>query len=141
MLEKCAVAALLLALALPAAAIAQADQPTNSTASASAPDSALTSRLTSFFKQVLAGHVPSGNVSSQLKSGLTPQLISQIDGAFVSFGTFRRLDFVRQDSMQGYQRYHYTAVFDKGSQGIMFVLDSNGTIAGFFQDPGTNTGQ
>jgi hypothetical protein len=139
MLEKCAVAALLLALALPAAAIAQADQPTNSTASA--PDSALTSRLTSFFKQVVAGHVPSGNISPRLKSGLTPQLISQIDGAFASFGTFRRLDFVRQDSMQGYQRYHYTAVFDKGSQGIMFVLDSNGTIAGFFQDPGTNTGQ
>jgi hypothetical protein len=138
MLQKCAVAALLLALAQPAAAVAQADQPTNSTASA--PDSALTSRFTAFFKQVLAGHAPGGNISPQMKSGLTPQLISQIDGAFASYGTFRRLDFVHQDSLQGYQRYHYTAVFDKGSQGLMFVVDSNGTIAGFFQDPGTSSG-
>jgi hypothetical protein len=139
MLQKCAAAALLFALALPVAAAAQADQPMNATASA--PGSAMTSRFTAFFKQVLAGHAPSGDVTPQVKSGLTPQLIAQIDSAFTTFGTFRRLDFLRQDSLQGYERYHYTAVFDKGSQGVMFVVDSTGAIAGFFQDPGTSGSQ
>ncbi len=99
------------------------------------PDSALTARFTSFFSAVASGHAPGGNLTSQVKSGLTQQLIAQIDGGFNSFGHFRRLEFVRADSMQGYQRYHYRAVFDNGSQGVMFVTDSSGAIAGFFEDP------
>lgn len=101
--------------------------------SAPAPDSAQTSRFTAFFKTVLAGHVPSG-ISSQMRQGFTQQLLAQIDGAFAGLGKFRQLQFVRADSMQQYRRYHYRADFEKGSQPIMFVIDSNNTIVGFFND-------
>ena len=74
-------------------------------------------------------------MTPQVKSGLTKQLIAQIDSAFSSFGHFRRLEFVTADSLQGYQRYHYRAIFDSGTQGVMFITDSSGAIAGFFQDP------
>jgi hypothetical protein len=42
--------------------------------------------------------------------------------------------------MQGYERYHYLAVFEKGSRGFMFIVDSNGTIAGFFEDQNSASG-
>lgn len=79
--------------------------------------------------------MPSGNLSPKLKSGLTPQLFAQLRNSVSSYGTFRRLEFVSQDSVQEYQRYRYTAVFDNGSQGFMFVTDSSGDIVGFFEGP------
>ena len=99
------------------------------------PDSALTARFSSFFSDVLAGRVPSNNVSPQVRSGLTPQLLSQIRGSFASLGTFRQLQYVRQDAAQGYRRFHYSAVFENGNQGVMFVVDTSNTIVGFFEDP------
>ena len=94
---------------------------------------ATTTHFTSFFRSVLAGHTPSG-ISSAMRSGFTPSMKKQIDDSFASFGTFRHLQYVSQDSMQGYHRYHYLAVFDKGQPGVVFVTDSSGTIVGFFQD-------
>ena len=99
------------------------------------PDSSLTARFSSFFSDVLAGRVPSNNVSPQVRSGLTPQLLSQIRGSFASLGTFRQLQYVRQDAAQGYRRFHYSAVFENGNQGVMFVVDTSNTIVGFFEDP------
>ncbi|MBV8725484.1 MAG: hypothetical protein JO078_07695 [Candidatus Eremiobacteraeota bacterium] len=113
--------------AAPAAAPSSSPQPP--------PDPALTARFSNFLTQVLAGKMPSSNVSDEVKHGLTPQLLGQIRGSFASLGHFHRLEFVRQDSVQQYRQYHYRAVFDNGSQGVMFVVDSSGLIAGFFQDP------
>jgi hypothetical protein len=124
-------AALALTVAFPVVAAAQT-QPSSS--SVPAPDAAMSSRFTSFLTQVLNGHTPGGNVTQQVKTGLTPTLIAQIDSAFTPLGKFRQLQFVSADSLNGYRRYHYMAVFEKGSQGIMFVVDSSGAIAGFFQD-------
>lgn len=109
--------------------------PTPSSSPQPPPDPALTARFSSFLAQVLAGKMPSSNVSDEVKHGLTPQLLGQIRGSFASLGHFHRLEFVRQDSVQQYRQYHYRAVFDNGSQGVMFVVDSSGLIAGFFQDP------
>ncbi len=137
MLAKLVVAVLLCGLATSAAvpALAQPAPPTAPPAPESAPpDSAMTAHFTTFFTQVLGGHVPSGNISPQVKAGFTQQLLGQIDAAFAGLGKFRQLQFVRADTMQQYQRYHYLAVFENGSRGIMFVVDSNGTIVGFFQD-------
>lgn len=111
---------------------AQQPQPTP----APPPSSALTAAFSSFLSDVLAGRVPSKNVSPEVHSGLTPQLISQIRDNFAPLGTFRQLEYVRQDAAQGYRRFHYSAVFEKGNQGVMFVVDANNTIVGFFQDPG-----
>jgi hypothetical protein len=124
---------LLIALASSLALPVAAQEP--GAGSVPAPDGALTARFTSFFGAVASGHVPGGNLTAQVKSGLTQQLVNQIDSGYSSFGHFRRLEFVSADSMQGYNRYHYRAVFDNGSQGVMFVTDSSGTIAGFFEDP------
>lgn len=141
MFSKLAVAASLCGLALGAAAPALAQpapptsQPAPQSAPAPAPSSAQTAHFTTFFTQVLGGHVPSANMSSQMRAGFTSQLLSQVDGAFAALGKFRELQFVSADSMQQYTRYHYRAVFEQGSQGVMFVLDSHGTIVGFFQDP------
>lgn len=134
MFSKFLMAVVLAGLAIPLAPPAAAQEPPATAQPAPPPNSALTARFTSFFKNVLAGHTPSSGVTDQVKQGLTPDLLAQIDGTFASLGKFKKLQFVRQDSGQGYQRYHYTAMFDNGTQDVLFVLDSNGLIAGFFKD-------
>jgi hypothetical protein len=146
-LMKLALASLMLATTLAPALPAFADQgtqmtpapaPADTTPALPPPSSALTARFARFLTDVLAGRVPSSNVSQAVRNGLTPQLLAQIRGSFAALGTFRRLEYVRHDAMQGYQQYHYTAMFSQGSQGVMFVTDSSGAIAGFFQDPSAN---
>jgi hypothetical protein len=61
-------------------------------------------------------------------------MMSQVRSSFASLGAFVGLRFVKHDTSQGYQGYHYSAVFQNGSQPIAFVTDSSGTIVGFFQD-------
>lgn len=121
----------LLAVALPAARCVAADQPA---ASQTAPDSALTARFAAFLTGVLAGHLPATGVSDKMKAAFTPDLITQVDALFAPLGAFKSLQFVSQDGAQGFQRYHYIGVFDKGTQPLLFVLDSSGNIAGFFKD-------
>jgi hypothetical protein len=108
------------------------DQPTPK--EAGPPSGALTETFSAFFTDVLAGRVPSAGMSATMRSGLTPSMMSRIRGSFASLGQFVRLRFVKHDTNQGYQGYHYSAVFQNGSQPIVFVTDSNGTIVGFFQD-------
>ncbi|HVR46110.1 MAG TPA: hypothetical protein VMT95_05685 [Candidatus Binatia bacterium] len=136
MLSKLAVAALLCGATFGAVPSAPPPVPTSgpATPSAPAPTSKQTADFTSFFTTVLAGHVPGGNISSQMRQGFTQQLLGQIAAAFAGEGKFRELQFVSADTIQQYLRYHYMAVFENGSQGIVFILDSNGTIVGFFQD-------
>lgn len=135
LLRNLAILPVLLVAALFPARSAAADQPaTPATAAPAAPSSALTARFTAFLTDILAGRMPGTGLTDAMKTGLTPQLLSQIDSAFASLGTFQSLQFVRQDMLQGYQRYHYVAVFSKGSQPLLFVLDSSGNIAGFFRD-------
>ena len=69
-----------------------------------------------------------------MKSGLTQTLLAQIDSYYQAFGAFKSLQFLKVDTLQGYTRYHYAAVFDRSTQSVMFVTDSSGAIAGFFQD-------
>ena len=130
-LKRFAIVAVLTLAALPLAAAA--DPPAAS--QAVLPDSALTARFTTFLTDVLAGHLPATGVSDAVKSGFTPDLLAQVDSSFAALGVFQNLQYVSQDTMQGYQRYHYVAVFDKGTQPLLFVLDSNGDIAGFFKSP------
>jgi hypothetical protein len=97
-------------------------------------DPAKTARFEAFFTTVLAGQVPTQDVTEQMKDGFTPELVAQIDENLKPFGKFQKLQFVSEDSVGGYDRYHYTAIFDKGSRNFLFVLDSSGNIAGFFRD-------
>ncbi|HEV3090929.1 MAG TPA: hypothetical protein VGX91_05730 [Candidatus Cybelea sp.] len=97
----------------------------------SAPSAATTASFAAFVNDVMAGRVPS-NISDTMKAQSAG--LGQAKTALAQFGTFKRLDYVREDTMQGYHRYHYTAVFTKGSLGVIFVTDTNGTIDGFFQD-------
>ena len=90
--------------------------------------------FTAFFTELLAGKVPSVNLTPQVKAGLTPTVLTQIDGLYSNFGAFKSLQFVSSDTVQGYQRYHYKAIFEKSTQGVMFVTDASGAIAGFFVD-------
>ncbi len=108
------------------------DQPTPKEAGPAS--SSLTQTFSGFFTDVLAGRVPSANMSGTMRSGLTPSMLSRIRGSFSSLGAFVGLRFVKHDTTQGYQGYHYSAVFQNGSQPIVFITDSSGTIVGFFQD-------
>jgi hypothetical protein len=108
------------------------DQPTPK--EAGPPSGSLTQTFSGFFTDVLAGRVPSASMSATMRSGLTPSMMSRIRGSFTSLGAFVGLRFVKHDTTQGYQGYHYSAVFQNGSQPIVFVTDSSGTIVGFFQD-------
>jgi hypothetical protein len=102
-------------------------------AAQSAPSAAVTQVFTRFLSDVLSGHTPP-HISSTMQSQ-SSQLITGVKDTLGTLGTFHRLDYVRQESMQGYRRYHYRAVFDKGTRGLAFVTDANGTIVGFFEDP------
>jgi hypothetical protein len=113
------------ALALPAAA-------QQSPSSQTAPSAATTASFSTFLTDVLAGRLPP-DVSESMKSQ-SSQMLAQIKTAFAALGRFRHLEFAREDSMQGYSRYHYTALFEKGSQKLIFVTDSHGTIVGFGPD-------
>jgi hypothetical protein len=118
--------ALALGLAQPAAAapivIAQA----------AAPSDATTAAFTTFLTDILAGRVPP-NISQMMRSQ-SSAMLAQVKSTFASLGAFRKLQFLREESEQGYHRYHYTAVFEKGTKALAFVTDSNGTIVGFFED-------
>jgi hypothetical protein len=108
-----------------------ADQAGNTSA---APSPALTARFTGFLTDVLAGRLPATGVSDAVRSGFTQQLFAQVDGMFAPLGAFQKLQYVSQDTVEGYQRYHYVAVFAKGTQPLLFVLDAKGDIAGFFKE-------
>jgi hypothetical protein len=97
-------------------------------------DPAKTARFDTFFRSVLAGHAPTQGLTPAMQQALTPAALSQIDSLYATCGTFEKLQYVGEDSVQGYDRFHYAAIFDKGKQGVMFVLDSSGNIAGFFKD-------
>lgn len=99
-----------------------------------APDAALTSRFATFLTDVLGGSLPATGVTKEMTAAFTPEIIEQVQSNLSPLGAFKQLQFVREDDVQGYQRYHYNAVFAKGNQPLMFVVDSNGNIAGFFSD-------
>lgn len=103
-----------------------------------APPAAVTQGFTTFLQDVLAGKVPP-NISSTMRSQ-SSAMFSGVKAAFGPLGAFRKLIFVRQDTLQGYRRYHYTAVFEKDVQHVIFVTDSNGTIVGFFEDQPSSPG-
>jgi hypothetical protein len=105
-------------------------------APAASPDAALTARFSTFLTDVLAGSLPSTGISDAMKTAFTPSVVSQVQGLFGPLGSFQKLQYVREDAAQGYQRYHYTAVFEKGTAPLIFILDSSGNIAGFFKDQG-----
>ncbi|HEY1977939.1 MAG TPA: hypothetical protein VGG89_15405 [Candidatus Baltobacteraceae bacterium] len=97
-------------------------------------DPAKTAQFQAFFTTILAGQVPTKGVTPQMAQGFAPALVAQIDDNLAPFGKFQKLQYVSEDSVPGYDRYHYTAIFDKGSRNFLFVLDSSGNIAGFFRD-------
>ncbi|MGA8575565.1 MAG: DUF3887 domain-containing protein [Candidatus Cybelea sp.] len=132
MIHRIAIALALTTLAAPQYAIAQAS-PAPAPA-ASAPDSALTARFSAFLTDVLAGKLPSSGISETMKSKFTPDLISQVDNNLSPLGAFQSLQFVRKDNTQGFAQYHYVATFAKGTVPLIFVLDSDGNIAGFFKE-------
>lgn len=103
----------------------------------SAPSNGSTEVFTRFLTDVLAGHTPP-HVSSTLQQQ-SSQLISGVKQTLGTLGTFHRLEYVREESMQGYHRYHYRAVFEKGTRGLAWVTDSNGTVVGFMEDPTSNS--
>lgn len=95
------------------------------------PAASVTAGFTSFLTDVLAGRVPE-NIPDQMKSQY--EALGQVKTALAPLGAFHKLEFEREDSMQGYHRYHYTAVFAKGTRKVVFVTDSNGLVVGFFPD-------
>jgi hypothetical protein len=115
---------------------AMADPSTPAPAAVATPDAALTARFSAFVTDVLAGQLPATGVTDTMKTAFTPSVMGQVKTAFAPLGSFQKLQFTHEDSVQGYQRFHYIAVFDKGTQPVIFVIDSNQNIAGFFADQG-----
>lgn len=115
---------------------AAADQTTTAPTAAPTADPALTARFASFMSGILAGEFPASGVTDKMKAAFTPSAIDQVKTAFSPLGNFQKLEFTREDSVTGYTRFHYIAIFDKGTQPVIFVLDSNQNIAGFFADQG-----
>jgi hypothetical protein len=112
-----------------ATAEAQAASDTLAAAANAAP---VTARFTTLFASLLAGKVPVDEMTDAFRAAIVPT-IGAVGQLFAANGTFERLQFVSDDEVGGYHRYHYTAVFSGGNEPVMFVLDSDGRIAGFFK--------
>ncbi len=132
MIRRIAIVAILVAPGVPQYALAQASP--SPAPAASAADSATTARFTEFLTNVIAGKLPSTGLSQTMKTKFTPDLVKQVDANLAPLGAFQSLKYVRHDSAQGYQQYHYIATFAKGTLPLLFVVDSDGNIAGFFKD-------
>ena len=115
---------------------AAADQSSPVPAAASTPEPSLTARFATFIATVLAGQLPASGITDTMKTAFTPAIVEQVKTNFAPLGSFQRLQFTREDGAAGFQRFHYIAIFDKGTQAVIFVLDSNQNIAGFFADQG-----
>ena len=85
---------------------------------------------------VLAGQLSATGITDAMKTAFTPTIIDQVRTNFAPLGNFQRLQFTHEDGAAGFTRFHYIAIFDKGTQPVIFVLDSNQNIAGFFVDQG-----
>jgi Protein of unknown function (DUF3887) len=134
-LARVAMLAVLAAPAVSQPVQVAADQP-GQPAAAATPDAALTARFAAFITSVLAGQLPAAGVTDTMKTAFTPSAIDQVKTTFAPLGAFQTLQFTREDSVQGYQRFHYIATFEKGTQPVIFVIDPNHNIAGFFLDQG-----
>jgi hypothetical protein len=97
-------------------------------------DPAKTVRFEAFFRDILADRVPDQNLSDQMNLALTPTRVSEICAFYTRLGKFQHLQFLGTDKVQGYDRYHYAAIFAGGKQAVMFVLDSQGKLSGFFNE-------
>jgi D-alanyl-D-alanine carboxypeptidase len=96
-------------------------------------DPQLTTRFTEFLAAITSGKMPSG-LDTAMATAFTPAAVNQLQQFYSTYGAFQSLQYVGQDSVQTYRRYHYTAVFAKGKLPVMFVLDAHGSIAGFFNE-------
>ncbi len=92
----------------------------------------MTTRFTTFFASLLAGKVPVDEMTDAFKAAIVPT-VGAVGQLFAANGRFERLQFVSDDEVGVYHRYHYTAVFSNGNEPVTFVLDSDGRIAGFFK--------
>jgi D-alanyl-D-alanine carboxypeptidase len=101
-------------------------------AQSGAEDTALTQRFTKFVVSLLSGTADTTGLGPTMTSALTQDAVKQLAAYFTTDGTFVKLQYVSQDAVEGYRRYHYTAVFSGGSQAMTFVLDSHNDLAGFF---------
>lgn len=132
MMIRIGIAVAALALAMPQSAFAQGSP--SPAPAASAAESTMTARFTEFLTDVIAGKLPATGLSQMMKTKFTPDLVAQVDKNLAPLGAFQSLKYVRQDSAQGYQQYHYVASFANGTLPLLFVVDSDGNIAGFFKD-------
>lgn len=96
-------------------------------------DTPLTARFTAFLQDILQGHAPNEHLDAEMASTFTPAFVVQLQQSYAAYGAFRHLTFTGQDHVDQYNRYYYTAVFARGSRSLMFVTNSAGAIAGFFQ--------
>ncbi|HEY3674434.1 MAG TPA: hypothetical protein VGK84_00420 [Candidatus Tumulicola sp.] len=129
----------LVALAVPASLRAQSTPASTAAASSSpspapTPDLALVQQFETFFNDVLAGQPPTQNLTSQMRTSMTPAALAPVEQYYASLGTLSQFQYLFEDRINGYRRYHFLATFSNGSQKIMFVLDSSGDIAGFFDE-------
>ncbi len=112
--------------------VLRAESLADAKAKAAEEDPALTKRFTAFFTSILSGKVDPAGLSSAMASAMTANQVQQIARYFAKDGKFVKLQYIDQDSVQGYRRYHYGAVFSGASQPVMFVLDSKNELSGFF---------
>ena len=92
-------------------------------------------RFTKFFVSLLAKKLDvKAGLSKEMLAALTPQAINTIQRSLASLGSFQKFTYGSEDQEAGYLRYHYIAVFDHGTKGLVFVLDGDGNIAGMFYE-------
>jgi hypothetical protein len=91
-----------------------------------------TARFTDFFKTLLATKQPPSGPTVLLDPDISPPVSLHVFALYYStLGSFHALHFIGDDVIQGLHRFQYSAEFDKGKPGVMFVVDPAGNIVGF----------
>jgi hypothetical protein len=115
-----------------AVAVLKAQNASDARVAEAAEDPALTAAFRSFLESMLDGVLDPSNLSDAMKAALSPDKVDQVRQYFAKYGKFESLKYLSEDSVEGYRRYHYEAIFSGGSQPLMFVMNSSGKLDGFF---------
>lgn len=87
--------------------------------------------MRSFQDKSLAEYVKYGD--AQFKAAVTQAIFDQLATQMQNqYGNFISNTFLSSDNAQGYNIFHFKAVFQKGDVGLRIVLDSDNLVAGQF---------
>jgi hypothetical protein len=95
-------------------------------------DKHLTKRFSQFLGRVLACDLDIDGVCDRITKALTPDVVDRIRDCLIGDGTLGTLQLVSVDHIGSYTRYHYKVLPKTKTAQVVFLLEEESCICGFF---------